>query len=241
MPAHGGMDTGANNGNYYESNYTMDISLKVKQYLENNNFKVKLTHEEDKLTSNDLLDEYNTGGRAVIPNEVKSKYTFSIHLNNNSYKSANGFEIYTAKNINYDLAESIAKNLINYTPLNYSTNQTNKVSDGIYSRNFTEKEVSSTHLEYKQKGCNNNYNITTDSSYYYMIRETGGYITGAYIDDSNKKIIGENPYYNSNVGNESYLLELGYLSNYSDLIIIKNNIDAFAKAISDAIIDHLNT
>lgn len=235
-PGHGGMDTGANNRTNYERDYTMAISQKIKQYLENNNFKVKLTHEENTLTNNDLLDKYNNGGRAIIPNEVKSKYTFSIHLNMNSYKSARGFEIYTAKNINYDLAKKIADNLKNYTKLYYSTNETDKMFDGIYSRNLTESDIRKTHSEYKRKGCKSNYNITTNSSYYYMIRETGGYITGAYIDDRNKEIIGENPYYNSNVGNESYLLELGYLSNYSDLIIIKNSINSIAKAIADAII-----
>ena len=73
-----------------------------------------------------------------------------------------------------------------------------------------------------------------------MIRETGGFMTGAYIDDSNSEKVGVNPYYDSNVGNESYLLELGYISNSSDLEIIKNNIDKIAKAISDAIIDKFN-
>lgn len=238
-PGHGGMDTGANNRTNYERDYTMAISLKIKKYLENSNFKVKLTHEENELTNNDLLEKYNTNGRAIIPNEVKSKYTFSIHLNMNTYKSARGFEIYTAKNINYDLAKKIATNLKNYTKLYYSTNETDKILDGIYSRNLTESDIKKTHSEYRRRGCKSNYKITENSSYYYMIRETGGYITGAYIDDRNEKIIGSNPYYNSNVGNESYLLELGYLSNYSDLIIIKSSINNIAKAIADAIIANI--
>ena len=33
-----------------------------------------------------------------------------------------------------------------------------------------------------------------------MIRETGGYMTGAYVDDSNISEAGANPYYNSNIG-----------------------------------------
>ena len=70
-----------------------------------------------------------------------------------------------------------------------------------------------------------------------MIRETGGYMTGAYIDDGNPEKVGVNPYYNSNIANETYLLELGYLSNGSDLNIINNSIDKLAKVISDTIID----
>ena len=64
-------------------------------------------------------------------------------------------------------------------------------------------------------------------------------MTGAYVDDSNPEKVGVNPYYNSNIGNESYLLEIGYLSNSNDLEILKNNKKEIAKAISDAIIKEL--
>ena len=72
-----------------------------------------------------------------------------------------------------------------------------------------------------------------------MIRETGGYLTGAYVDDSNPDKVGVNPYYKNNIANESYLLELGYLSNQSDLDILIKNKDKLANAISDAIIKEL--
>lgn len=234
-PGHGGMDSGGTTGKYNESDFTMSISKKIKDKLEKNGFKVKLTHDEGELTKNDLLDEYNKHGRAVIPNEVKSKYTFSIHINKNTSSKVKGFEIYTPVNINYDFAKSLADNIIEYTDLNYSTNRLYKVYDGIYSRNFSESDVTSSLQGYEDKGYNP-YNVSTNSNYYYMIRETGGYMTGAYIDDSNPDKVGVNPYYNSNIGNESYLLELGYLSNSSDLKIINESIDKLANAISDAII-----
>ena len=238
-PGHGGMDSGGVNGDYYESNYTMAISMKIKENLESNGFKVKLTHKEDELTKNDLLDEYNEHGRAVIPNEVKSKYTFSIHINKNTAKSVHGIEIYTPVNINYDFVKSIVNNLVDYTELDYSTNRLYKEFNGIYSRNFSEDDVANSLDGYEKKGYNP-YNVTTNSNYYYMIRETGGYMTGAYIDDSNPENVGVNPYYDSNIGNETYLLELGYLSNSSDLNIINNSADEMARAISDAIIDKFN-
>lgn len=238
-PGHGGMDSGGTNGDYYESDFTMAISLKIKENLESNGFKVKFTHEEGELTKNDLLDEYNDGGRAVIPNEVKSKYTFSIHINKNTAKSVHGIEVYTPVNINYDFVKSIVDNLIEYTELDYSTNRLYKEFNGIYSRNFSEDDVANSLEGYEEDGYDP-YDVSTNSNYYYMIRETGGYMTGAYIDDSNPEKVGVNPYYDSNVGNETYLLELGYLSNSSDLDIINNSIDEIAKAISDAIIAKFN-
>lgn len=238
-PGHGGMDSGGTNGDYYESDYTMAISKKVKENLEENGFRVKLTHEEGDYTQNDYFDEYNEGGRAVIPNEVKSKYTFSIHINKNTSSKVSGFEIYTPVNINYDFAKSIADNLIEYTDLDYSTNKMYKMFNGIYSRNFSEDDIASSLQGYENKGYNP-YNVTINSNYFYMIRETGGYMTGAYIDDSNPEKVGVNPYYNGNIGNESYLLELGYLSNSSDLSIIDSSIDDIAKAISEAIIENFS-
>ena len=238
-PGHGGMDSGGVNGDYYESDFTMTISLKIKEELEANGFKVKLTHEDGELTQNDLLDEYNEHGRAVIPNEVKSKYTFSIHINKNTARSVRGIEVYTPVNINYDFAKSIVENITSYTELDYSTNRLYKAFNGIYSRNFTEDDVTSSLQGYEDKGYDP-YDVSTNSNYYYMIRETGGVMTGAYIDDSNPEEVGVNPYYNNNVGNETYLLELGYLSNSSDLSIISENTNDIAKAISDAIIAKFN-
>ena len=64
-----------------------------------------------------------------------------------------------------------------------------------------------------------------------MIRETGGIITGAYVDDSNPEKVGVNPYYNSNRGTESYVLELGYITNSNDFDIISNKQTEFTDAI----------
>ena len=235
-PGHGGMDSGGSISGYNESDFTMAISKKVKENLEKDGFKIKLTHDEGELTRNDLLDEYNAGGRAIIPNEVKSKYTFSIHINKNTVKSVHGIEVYTPANINYDFAKNIANNLVEQTELDYSTNRLYKMFNGVYTRNFTEDDVLSSLKGYEDKGYEP-YDVSTNSNYYYMIRETGGYMTGAYIDDGNSEKVGVNPYYNSNIANETYLLELGYLSNSSDLNIINNSIDKLAKVISDTIID----
>lgn len=237
-PGHGGMDGGGSANDYKETDFTMDISKKIKENLEEKNIKVKLTHDENDLSSNEVMDEYNKHGRAVIPNEVKSKYTFSIHINKNVSSKVKGIEIYTAEGINYDLANLLADNITSYTDLGYSTNKLYKKYNGVYTHNFTESEIKSSLEGYEKKNYTP-YNVTEKSNYLYMIRETGGYLTGAYIDDSNPEEVGVNPYYNNNIANEAYLLELGYLSNQSDLDILIKSKDELAKAIATAIIKEL--
>ena len=65
-------------------------------------------------------------------------------------------------------------------------------------------------------------------------------MTGAYVDNSNPEKVGTNPYYNSNIGNESYLLEIGYLSNKNDQNILDQEQEKIAKSISNAIIEELS-
>lgn len=232
-PGHGGADIGASSDGYKESELTLKLSKTLKKELENYGYKVKLTRE------NDLkLDEYNEGGRAIIPQEVNAKYTFSIHYNSSISAKTNGIEIYTPHNINYELSKNIAQNLVKDTGINYSTNIGYKREPGIYTRLFTNEEISKTNNGYIAKG-NKPYNIKEYSNYYYMIRETGGIITGSFISNINKKTIGINPYYNSNKGVETYLLELGYLTNSQDLGIITSKTSQTAKSIAKAIDTYL--
>lgn len=232
-PGHGGMDGGASKNGYKETDFTMDISTKIKKELEEYGFKVKLTHNDGQLSSNEKLKEYGVHGRAVVPREVNAKYLFSIHINSSNSSSVNGLEVYTAKNINYDFANILVDNITKTTGLGYSNNKINKVADGIYSRNFTQQNIDSSMKEYQEKELIP-YEITTNSNYYYMIRETGGIVTGAYVDDRNDKILG-NPYVKSNVGTESYILELGYISNKDNLDNIINNIDNYSQSIATSI------
>ena len=232
-PGHGGIDGGADNKGYKETDFNMDIAIKVKDKLEDYGFKVKLTHNKGQLKSDDRLEEYGKGGRAVISSEVKAKYLFSLHLNSSSSSKVNGLEVYTAKNINYDFAKMLVKNITSLTGVGYSGNKTNKIDNSIYSRNFTESEVNRTIKDYENKKLNP-YDVSTNSNYYYMIRETGGIVTGAYVDNRNSKIIG-NPYTKNNVGTESYLLELGYISNEKDLNIMINGLDKYVDAIAMSI------
>lgn len=232
-PGHGGMDGGASRYGYKESDFTLDLAVKIKDDLEKKGFKVKLTHEVGQLTDNEKLNEYGVHGRAVIPYEVHAKYLFSLHMNSSEASSMNGLEIYTASDINFDFAKKLAESITSNTGLRYSSSGTNRVSQGIYTRKFTQWDVYNSKREYEMQNLKP-YDITTNSIYYYIIRETGGIITGAYVDDRNDKIVG-NPYCYSNIGIETYLLELGYISNRNDLDNMKNKIDNYVKGITDVI------
>ena len=232
-PGHGGVDVGAIKNGYQETDFTMNIATKVKKKLEKYGFKVKLTHDEGQLGEKNRLDEYGVHGRAVVSSEVKAKYLFSFHLNSSESSRVSGLEIYTAKGINYDFAKMLVNNITSLSGIGYSSNKINKIDNSIYSRNFTNDEVTSSIQGYVDKDLVP-YDITTKSNYYYMIRETGGIVTGAYVDDRNSKIVG-NPYTKSNVGTETYLLELGYLSNKKDLENMINNMDKYVDGIAISI------
>lgn len=235
-PGHGGMDSGAIKNGHKESEYTMKIANDLKKKMEEYGVRVKLTREDGQLTTNETLNDYGKDGRAVINHEVHAKYLFSIHMNSNQVASVHGLEVYTSDNINYDFAKKLANNIVTFANTNYSTNKINKVFDGIYTKTFTQSDIDSSLTEYENKNMKA-YNITTKSNYFYMIRETGGIMTGAYVDNRNEPKIMANSYYNSNVGSEAYLLELAYLTNTTDLENMDNNMEKYTKAIANTFKD----
>ena len=230
-PGHGGMDSGASKNGKREADYTMKIANNLKEKFEAMGIKVKLTREDGQISVNKVLPDYGKGGRAVINHEVYAKYLFSIHLNSNASSNVHGLEVYTARNIDYEFAKALANNIVKEANTSYSTNKISKVYDGIYTRTFSEYDIKSSLEEYANKNMEA-YNITNKSNYYFMIRETGGIMTGAYVDNRNEPKILENPYFNSNIGSEAYLLELAYLTNQNDLSNIEVNMDKYCNAIA---------
>lgn len=237
-PACGGVDTGVTGNGYKEADITLEMANKIKENLEAKGLKVKLTRTKESLSDSDYFDEYNEGGRAVISHEVNAKYLFSLEANRSSNPSTSGFSIYTAANINYDFSAKLVENIIAKTNLKTSAVTSHRVDYGIYTHNFTESEIAENMTYYDSKGYKR-YNVTTNSNYLYMIRETGGIMTGAYVDDSNPDEVGINPYYNSNIGAEAYIIDLGYLTNKDDINAITTNKDNYAEAISSTIIEEL--
>lgn len=231
-PGHGGNDPGACSKGNCEENIVLEISKMLRDELIKKGYKVNLTRESD-----ENIPSYNENekiGRAVIPQESNSKYVFSIHLNSHVNKKMHGVEILTPNNIDYTFASSLANNIVSEAGTNYSINKGYKIQDGVYTRVFTSSDIQSHINEYG----NNAYNVSEGASYYYMIRETGGILTGAYVDDRNIEK-GENPYYNSNKGIETYILELGYIINSTDIDNIINNKDKYVRGIVKSISENI--
>lgn len=108
---------------------------------------------------------------------------------------------------------------------------------GVYVRNFTSSDITA----FKSKAEKNNYepyNILTSTPYLYVIRETGGISTNAFIDGRNKAY-GTNHYFNSNVGIESYVVNLGYASVLRDWQGLISSGESYVEGIVESVKFHL--
>lgn len=230
---HGGIDPGASYSDYNEADITLDYAISLKESLEELGLKVKLTRTDDS-----YIDSYGYGSRTSIPHEVKAKYVFSIHLNSCEDINYGGVEIYSPNGANLEFASSLASNIVKNAKTSYSRNESFKISDGVYVRTFTKSDIKESVSSAKNKGYNP-YPITNDTTYYFMIRETGGIVTNAYVDGRNKDY-SKNDYYDSNVGVEAYLLELGYINYKKDLNNLLLNKEGYVNGITNALREELN-
>ena len=230
-PGHGGVDTGAGNGRYNESSFTLDYAKTLKSVLEEEGLKVKLTREEDK-----QIENYGEGSRTGIAYESKAKLYLAIHLNSSGYKNQKGVEIYRAYEDNNDYAKLLADNIVKYANTSYSNNTQSKILDGVYMRVYSPENIAALKKEAKTLGYEP-YDFTDHETYYYFIRETGGIMTHAFSDGRNTKYK-ENIYRNYNQGTEAYLLELAYISNSDDLKSVINNKDGYIKALKESVLSY---
>lgn len=132
-PGHGGEDTGAiSQNNVNEKDVVLDISLKLGEKLEENNFKVYFTRKSDKALGNTVRSDIIN--RAKFINARNADIFLSIHLNGSDIESAKGVESYSRflDEKSYLLAESIQDELssIEYTK-DRGIKETNEKSLGI--------------------------------------------------------------------------------------------------------------
>lgn len=132
-PGHGGEDTGAiSQNNVNEKDVVLDISLKLGEKLEENNFKVYFTRKSDKALGNTVRSDIIN--RAKFINARNADIFLSIHLNGSDVESAKGVESYSRflDEKSYLLAESIQDELssIEYTK-DRGIKETNEKSLGI--------------------------------------------------------------------------------------------------------------
>lgn len=217
-PGHGGSDNGAEYKGYAEANITLEYSKKLKKELEKLGLKVKMTRDGTEEKENfGVKTVYDREGRVNVVGRSKAKYILSIHLNSiDEPNSENGVEIYVPPHTDLRLARMFAKNIVQYANTKYSTLEaTYRKEDGIYARTFQDWEIEKSKQEARENGYQP-YHITENTPYLYMLRETGGIATGAYIDGRNTEY-GKNMYFDSQIGVEAYLLELGYINHDKEL------------------------
>lgn len=232
---HGGKDPGAMYKGYKEAELTLEYSKILKDKLEQLGYKVKLTRSEDK-----YVESYGKNSRSAVPFETKSKLVLSIHLNSSYYDDNDGgVEIYAPNHANLSLAKNFADNIVQMANSSYSINSSMRSIDGVYVRTFTQKEIDDFRIEAQEEGYPFYETITTDTNYLFMIRETGGKITGAYTDGRN--LYGSNNQYkDSNIAAEAYLLELGFINSSKDLEKLINNKEGYVDAIVKSLVENYN-
>lgn len=248
-PGHGGKDPGNTSQSVPEKEQVLEISKKIKTKLEALGYKVLLTRDsdinpgnivfkrEDGITS--YIDPYGEGGRIGLSYESKAKYTFSIHTN--AHPKADeyyGFEIYTPRDVNYDLARSLTDNIVELSEVNYSTNWYYRKSKGIYTRLLSKDDLANMKISADELGIEMYPSANSNTVYNYMIRETGGYMMGAYVDGRDPEK-GTNPYINYNHATETYLIEFGYASSEIDYPKIVNNKDEMAEGFVKGFISYI--
>lgn len=127
-PGHGGFDGGCVGYKLVEKDVTLDISLKLKNYLETTGFTVFLTREKDTALSNNKASDIHK--RVALINNSATLLYISIHANsypNSNIKGAQTF--YKDLNTNKLLARSIQENL---KKIDYTNKRVEKTLNGKY-------------------------------------------------------------------------------------------------------------
>ena len=215
-----------------EADTNLEVSLKLKEILENMGYKVAMTRE----TKEDVVGIYEKNGSATMANDTHSKFNFAIHHNSSGISGGvsylKGMELYIANDTNLDFAKLLVENITKEANTTTSPKELYKVDDGIYQRFFTEEEIAKDDVQPSNK--------TTNTIYYYYIREVGGVSTNATNDGRYYPTYEKNEHYDSNNTAESYLFELGYMDNYQDLLNILNNKGGYAEGIAKALQKYLD-
>lgn len=231
---HGGRDPGASNSNMTEAQLTLQYATAIAEKLTAKGYKVLLTRDGTEDPNEDMAyTMYDPDGRVNKACASRAKVCLSIHFNSNKEVTKGGFEIYCSGRGDTELAGLIADTVVQESGAVYSNQKSYKVRDGVYVKMYTQEQIDSAN----QKAAKNNfapYDLTLDTDYLYMIREPGSIWTNAYIDGRNP-YFGANLYKDSNMGVESLLAEVAFMSVASDIQNAIGNADAYEQGFADAI------
>ena len=101
---HGADDVGATNGNRYEKDDDLKLTLKIKEKLEAMGIKVYLTRDDD--------SDVTLAERCKSANKKHCTLFISVHRNSAEDKKANGIEAWVSRNPKGD-ETALAENLVN--------------------------------------------------------------------------------------------------------------------------------
>lgn len=234
-PGHGGDDGGTINGDYCEADIALDIAKRTRDKLQALGLKVLLTRdgsEGNKLHM--AYTMYDEDGRVNVTAAARAKLCLSLHLN--SYEGRldhGGVQIYAADKMDYSFAASLASNVVQCAHTTLSPMEIYSLGNGVYCRTFTEQDVADLAAEGPEHGFTS-YVQPVGTNYYYMIRETGGRVTGAYVDGRHPHY-GTNLYRDSAFGVETYLCELGYINIAADFNNLLTDPDGYASGLAQAV------
>lgn len=232
---HGGKDFGEKVGADKESDIALSYAKLLKEKLENQGIKVKLTRDDINTSTFTTTNMYDENGRITIACNSKAKMMVSFHMNNGN-SGLRGLEVYCPCKSDLEFAQNMANKIIAYTDIEYSNNNSFKKGEGVYVRNFTQNVIKEYENTANKRGYQP-YNITLDTPYLYTIREVGGIATNAYVDGRNTSY-SANRYVSSNQGIECYQIEMGYIK--KDLDIIKTQMEQYVTAISEAVMENFD-
>ena len=230
--SHGGKDSGAKAKKHTEADLVLQYSKNIKQKLEEIGYKVFLPRDGSETPDQDLSDVYAENGRINTIQASHCKILLSLNINDTKSKTG-GIEVYAPTSCDLTFAKSLADNIVKKAKTSYSSAKSFKQADGVYVRNFTDYDI----LNFKGSAILHKYEpyaITKQTPYQYMIREVGGIATNAFVDGRNTSY-GKNKYFDSNIGIEAYLIELGYMNVEKDLNNIVKNQDLYVQAIVEVI------
>lgn len=123
-PSHGGLDKGSTSGEYTEANIVLNYGLKLKSELENLGLKVYISRDANSSPTEDTANNmYSENGRINNLNSSHAKLLISLQINSNPYdKKSGGIEVNAPTSCNLDFASLLAKNLVDSSSSNYSSN-----------------------------------------------------------------------------------------------------------------------
>ena len=223
---HGGTDKGEVSGVDNERDLMLEYGKNLKEALEAEGYKVKLTRDDTNTDSFTDKNMYDENGRITIACKTKAKYMISLHTADEGYS---GIEVYVPNNSDFSFASNLANNIYHSSSLEFSSNKLYRKQDGVYQKNYNKDAITTYTANLRKQGIEP-YEITTDTPRLYTIREVGGIATHAYVDGRNKNF-SANQFYNSNQGIECYQISIGSIKKDKEILLSEK--EQIVKAIAD--------